>query len=325
MILVTGGCGFVGSHVVAALGRRPGIGRVRVLDTQHANNQDEAAVEMVQGSVTDPAVVRRAVEGVHSVVHLAAKVDPHSADLNDLRAVNVEGTRIVLAAAVEARCALFLHLSSAGVYGHPRGDRPFLESDQPNPTTPYQRSKWEAEQVIKSADVASTVVNVLRPTGIYGPGSHLELPAYRKVATQRYVLELSGGVIVHPAYVGDVAAAICAMVEEPAPHGTVLNLGGERAVRTEDLYELVGQVMQVRRHRFRIPAGVASPAARVTARILAALGRPEPRLLLFSRGANLSAGVDDTAFRARYPNASVASLRQGVREHIYWARNEGLL
>lgn len=169
------------------------------------------------------------------------------------------------------------------------------------------------------------MVNVLRPTGIYGPGSRLEIPAYRRVARQKWALELSGGLIVHPTHVSDVTAAICAMLGRPAPNRTVLNLGGERSLRLEEFHEIVAGILKVRRRRLRIPSPISAPPAYLAARLLSLAGKPEPRLLRLSRGAILNAAVDDTLLRERYPDLRVVELGRGVQEHIAWARHEGLI
>jgi nucleoside-diphosphate-sugar epimerase len=152
------------------------------------------------------------VDGVEVVIHLAAKVQPDSRDSTALSRVNVEGTRTVYSAAVASECKLFLHMSSAGVYGTPRRADPFHEDDPPRPVTPYQRTKWEAEETLRQISTPKTTLNILRPAGIYGPGSYLEIPQYQTIRRRKWAVELSGGVIVHPTYIDDVVHAIVAIV-----------------------------------------------------------------------------------------------------------------
>lgn len=165
----------------------------------------------------------------------------------------------------------------------------------------------------------------MRPAGIYGPGSYLEIPAYKKVRAQRWILEVSGGIIVHPTYVGDVVQAVLAVVEQPAPHATVFNIGGERPIRLYDLQALVAETLEVPRWRMVLPFWIAGPLAAVAKPLLAFLGRPNPLLGRMSRGHLFSAAVDDRRFRERYPNVPVARLKDGLREYIDWASTHGLL
>lgn len=325
MIAVTGGAGFLGRHLVEALTRGTRPASVRALDLHPPDSGWPPAVEGTVGSVLDPELVAAVVDGVDTVVHLAAKVDPESDDHGQLHRVNVEGTRTVFTASVAAGIRHFVHVSSAGVYGPPSRPRASRETDPPNPRTPYQRSKWEAEEALRSADSGTTVLNILRPSGVYGPGSRLEIPRYRNVLRQRLVLEPAGGVRVHPTYVSDVVEGIVALLDRPAPHGAVFNIGGERPLLVQELEALIAEELGVRRRRFAVPGWLAGPAAKAAEPLLSLLGRGGPGLHERWRGDVLSAAVDDTRFRRGYPEVPVTDLRTGVREHLRWARREGLL
>jgi nucleoside-diphosphate-sugar epimerase len=273
----------------------------------------------------DPHALAAGVRGADAVVHLAAKVQPGSREAREMWQVNVEGTRSVLSAAVQAGCALFVHMSSAGIYGDPVGPDPFKEGDVAKPLSSYQRSKWEAEVVVRNSDPKSITLNILRPAGIYGPGSYLEIPSYRKVAARRTAVEMPGGIIVHPTHVRDVVEAILAVLQQPAPHGTVFNIGGERPLRLQDLKVLVAETLGVPRRRIVLPSWFAGPLARAADPMVALLGRPNPVRVGMSRGLLFSAAVDDRRFRQRYPRVPIVRLEDGLREHIEWARSEYLL
>lgn len=324
MILITGASGLVGRRLVAALRLRSEERPLRVFDSSGAA-EPLAGVEALRGDVTDRRTVADAVRGAEAVVHLAAKVDPGSSAADELRRVNVEGTEIVYAAAVEAGCGVFIHLSSAGVYGWPRGPDPFKESDEARPVTPYQRSKWDAEVALRRADHGGTTLNMLRPAGLYGPGSMLEIPMYRTISKRRWSIELAGGVVVQPTHVEDVVEAILALLERQAPHGTVFNVGGERKLLLAELQALIAQELGVRRRRFRLPPALGGFVVAAAKPLLARMGRRSPNLPQMSRGRLFSAAVDDSALRAQYPDIPVRPLAEGLREHIEWARAEGLL
>src|SRR3990172_4202220 len=93
-ILVTGGAGLIGRHLVEALIQTSPGHTIRVLDIQRHGNSPPA-VEFFSGSVEDTVAVDEAMRGARIVVHLAAKVDPDSKDVAALRRVNVDGTRNV--------------------------------------------------------------------------------------------------------------------------------------------------------------------------------------------------------------------------------------
>jgi nucleoside-diphosphate-sugar epimerase len=325
MIVVTGGSGFLGRHLIRVLVERYRSTPLRIFDLRPPADPPPEGVEFVGGSIEDSAAVAAAVRGARIVVHLAARVEPASQDRAQLTRVNTEGAHVVFMAAVRAGCELFLHMSSAGVYGLPRGSEPFREDDPLDPVTPYQRTKLEAEERLRGTDAASTTLIVLRPAGIYGSGSRLELASYKTILRQRLTVELRGGVIVHPTHTSDVAEAIVALIDSPAPHGSVFNLGGERPVLLQELHAITADVLGVSRRRIILPTPVAVVLAAVVGPVLSAAGRPKPHLHAFSAGRTISSAVDDRRFRRRYPAAPVLPLQSGIQEHVDWARAHDLL
>ena len=325
MILITGASGFVGQHLINALVERFSPSSVRILDARPPSFALPSGVQATCGLIENPQSVATALHGVEVVVHLAAKVQPDSRDIQEMRRVNVDGTRSVYSAAAHAGCKLFVHMSSAGIYGPPRSPSRFKEGDVPAPVTPYQRTKWEAEEVLRNADSKGTTLNILRPAGLYGPGSRLEIPSYKQVLSKRWTIEFTGGVVVHPTHVTDIVKAIVALVQQPAPHATVFNVGGERPVRVDDLHALTAEILGVRRRRVVLPPWIATPLIGIATPGLALMGRRNPLLARISRGGLLSSAVDDSLFRDRYPTVPVVALALGVREHIDWARAHSLL
>ncbi len=326
MILVTGATGFVGRQLVRAMKSRFPGRPMRILSRATPPPgvlPDD--VQVVLGDIADAKTAAEAVHETHGVIHLAAKLQTNARAIEEMRRVNAEGARNLYAAAVAARVRLFVHMSSAAVYGPPQRANPFREDDACKPITPYQVTKFEAEEALSQIDPKETRLNILRPPGIYGPGSLLEIAVYNKVLTRRWSIELSGGIIVHPTYVGDVVEAIIALVEEPAPPGTVFNLGGERPILLRALRALIAEMLGVSRRSIVVPASIAGPFGGITQAFFALMGRPRPLLAEMSRGHCFSSAVDDRRFRERYPAVPVTHLADGLREHINWAREQHLL
>jgi len=296
-----------------------------VLDVAACPDANDSSVEVMQGAIDNANDVAAAVSGVRVVIHLAAKVQPSSTDSDELMRVNAGGTKTLASAAAAAGVEQFIHLSSAGVYGHPRQPNPFREDDELRATSAYQRSKLEAERQLLSVDRQSMRVNILRPAGIYGPGSMLEIPAYRAIRSRRWSVELAGGVLVHPTHVSDVVGAILALIDDPAPDGSVMNVGGERPILLQEFQALVASELGAQRHRVTVSPKIATPVAAMAAIAASTLGHPKPLLTAFARGALVSSAVDDRLFRGRYPTVSVMSLEAGLRGHLDWAREQSLL
>lgn len=325
MILITGASGFVGGHVTRALAHRAHSDGLRLFDLQRYRGAISPGVEIVCGSIEVEADVADAVRGVDLVVHLAAFVQSMSKNAERMFRVNTAGARTLYAAAVAAGCRHFLHISSAGVYGPPRGTAPFKETDAPRPLTPYQCSKWEAEKALLAIAPKGTTLNIIRPAGIYGAWSYPELPRYRKLLRRHWSIGLEGGMVLNPAHVSDIVGAILALIAAPAEHGASFNVGGERPIPIEDLDVLIASALGVTHRRFVIPAAIAAPLARLWGPVRWIMGRPEPRLHAYARGQSFSSVIDDSAFRTRYPGVRVRTIVDGIRDHVEWARAEHLL
>jgi len=168
-IAVTGASGFVGRRLINHLGsigaspvaisRRPGAnGSIR-----HVSVDDYG----------DVARLARQLQGVESLIHLAARAHQESAgaaDIDLFRAANVQTTLNVAQACMAAGVRRLVFVSSIGVNGS-RSDHPFTEQDAPAPSEPYAVSKWEAERAL-AALVSGSSMNVvtIRPPLVYGPG-----------------------------------------------------------------------------------------------------------------------------------------------------------
>jgi UDP-glucose 4-epimerase len=169
-ILVTGGAGFIGSRLVAALADD---NDVRALDDRSRGSRAAVpdAVEFVDGDVRDASTVASATVDVDVVFHLAANisVDRSVAAPVESHRVNVDGTLNVLEAAREAD-ARVVFASSAAVYGEP-ASIPVAESDRKTPSSPYGAEKLSADRYVRLyADLYDLETVSLRYFNVYGPG-----------------------------------------------------------------------------------------------------------------------------------------------------------
>ena len=138
IILVTGGAGFIGSHIVEHF---QGKADVRVLDNLRSgfmHNLEGFDVEFIEGSITDRDIVRSAVDGVDYVFHLAAMISvPESMEKpTECVEINTQGTLIVLEEASKAGVKKLVLSSSAAIYGD-NPTVPKLETMLPEPKSPY--------------------------------------------------------------------------------------------------------------------------------------------------------------------------------------------
>ena len=250
MILVTGGTGFLGRHLVrhfASCGTP-----VRVLSRTPPRVALPAAVECLQGDLAEPAALARAVDGIETVVHAAAMLEAQGAA--DWERINVAGTAALARACRASGVRRFIHVSSAGVYGDGTGEAPHRETDAPGARTPYERSKLAAERALAEALAGSSIAcTVLRPTGLYGPERAATAAFFREVARKRLWLHGPARVIVHPTHVDDAVLAVRLALDRGAG-GETFNVGGERALPYPELIAEIGRRVGARPLQVRLPA-----------------------------------------------------------------------
>jgi len=168
-VLVTGAGGFLGRALIEDL--LTSGHRVRALARRPPPAGDRPGIETVVGDVRDPHCAGKAASGCDVIVHLAGlvhAVDDRSVTEADYQAVNVDGTRHLLEAAVDGGVQRFLFASSVKVFGETTLGC-VDEQARPDPQTPYARSKWAAEQAVAAAAIPGRLATVsLRLPLVYG-------------------------------------------------------------------------------------------------------------------------------------------------------------
>lgn len=253
--LVTGGAGFIGSHVVAALLAEGHS--VRVLDDFSSGHEERLSplagpLEVLRGDVRDGEIVAKATESVNAVVHLAAQVSvPRSVAEPELTAdVNVSGTVRVLEAGRRAHAGAFVLASSCAVYGDQPS--PVSESSLPRPNTAYAASKLAGEAFVAAFSEAGLPGVSLRFFNVYGSGQDANsayaaaLPAFvAAIGSGRPARLFGDGLqerdLVH---VDDVVRAIGLALEVPTQaRGRAFNVGTGQATTMLGLARLVGEIL----------------------------------------------------------------------------------
>ncbi|MFP3984615.1 MAG: SDR family NAD(P)-dependent oxidoreductase [Candidatus Bathyarchaeia archaeon] len=253
-VLVTGGAGFIGSHVVDRL--VAGGCKVSVLDNlstgmvgniqRHLKN---GKVEFFEGDVRDRGIVKEVVKEVEAVVHLAAVASvPFSVSHPILtNRVNVEGTLNLLEACSDTNTERLLYISSCAVYGEPR----FLPINEEHPTcprSPYAASKLAAEYYCRAFGHSFGLETVtLRLFNVYGPRQRSD-DMYGGVVT-RFVDNLLHGrpLVVYGdglqtrdfVHVRDVAEAVWLALNVKGVNGEVFNVGCGAPVEVNQLANML--------------------------------------------------------------------------------------
>jgi nucleoside-diphosphate-sugar epimerase len=226
--LVTGGHGFLGSHLVELLLARGFKVRCLLRPDRSDAVFSGRAVDVARGDLRSSAGLAEAVRGVDLVFHVAGLVTARGPA--EFRAVNVEGTRRIAAAVgrVNPLCRRFVYVSSQAAAGPSRDGRPIREEVPPEPLTHYGRSKLEGERTLPRA-IGGVAWSVVRPPAIYGPRDEGILPFFQLAALGLAAgLEGPRGRRFNLLHARDVAEGVLAAAEAPAAAGRVYFLADER-------------------------------------------------------------------------------------------------
>lgn len=324
-ILVTGGTGFTGSHLCSRLARDGYRVRALVREPARADELRRLDVELVQGDLRDRDSLARAADGVDTVYHIAALFRPENVTRRDMWETNVEGTRNMLDAAVDAGVARFVHCSTIGVHGdvkHP----PATEETPYAPGDYYQESKTEGEKVALTymADGRLPIV-VFRPGGIYGPGDRRFLKLFRAIKQRRFVMLGSGDILYQLVYIDDLIDGILSCGTEDAAVGNVYILTGSEPVTLNQFVETVAEIVGAPPPRLRLPVTPVYLAGFVCEMICKPFGINPPlyrrRVDFFrkDRAFSIAKARRELGFRPH------VDLKTGFRRTAAWYADQGLL
>ena len=319
MILVTGGTGYIGRHLVSALVDRAMPVRVLVRDPARAQLLPRG-VQTAVGDLADARVLDAVVRGVRGVVHLAAAMAATARDEETLVRTNVHGSGSLAKAARSAGVEQVVYVSSAGVYGIRDGLEPITERDAPRPDTAYQRSKLAGEEEVKTHAPSWTV---LRPSDVFGPSRQQTAAFVRSVGARRFWFHTGAITLESPAYVHDLVAAIVHALEQPTLRGETINVAGPRVLTHREVVDATAAALGRRMAHVALPRGLTKSGSAVVAGLWSLAGRPvPPRLALMSRDV-INRGVSTE--KARALGIPSTSLEQAMANIVTSMRAGGEL
>ena len=280
-LLVTGGTGFIGSHL-AEEGRRRGADVVVLGLTERPEEQANAALltglgaEVISGSITDAELCRRAARGVTHIFHLAVAMREGGKSDEFFEAINLDGTRHLLQAATTERVQRFVYCSTIGIYGH-RAPGITSEESPLSPGNIYERTKVAAERLVRDfAENCALPAVVLRPADVYGPRDQRLLKMFKGVSRGRFPLFGAGNGRRHMVYVDDVVSAFFKACERNEAVGEGLIVAGPRPCTLRELLDEVMAATGSRRYGVRLPLAPMLGIAAVVEDVCAALAIEPP-------------------------------------------------
>jgi len=319
--LVTGGTGFIGSHIIEAL---LGAGdQVTVLfrTPRKAAGLEERGVRLVPGDLSNVEALRTAARDQDVIYHLGGLVAAHTE--KGFFAVNRDGTARVLAAAAQVSRARVVFISSLAAAGpSPRGGRRHGD-ERAEPVSGYGRSKLAGEEVVRAGTLPWTII---RPPGVYGPRDPEFLRVFKAVRYPVIPVFGDGGQELSLVYVVDLARALVAVGRSEAAIGGIFYPCHPEVVTSAGFANTVAGAMGRRIRLVSLPRwfagvlfGITATAARLTGGTT--LLTPDKANELFAAAwtADPEPLTAATGWRAEY------DLLRGTRATAEWYRSAGWL
>jgi len=326
-VLITGGTGFIGSRL--ALKCRDLGQAVMVLGLENTPAEAQNTKELIQNgievnpvSVLDRESLFKHFKDVDVVYHLAAAQHEMGVPDKHFRDVNVEGTRNVLAASVNAGVKRFIHGSTIGVYGIVDGH---IDEETPcNPENIYGVTKLEGEKLALSFNGKMPVV-VIRIPEVYGPGDRRLLKLFTAIKKNAFFMIGNGKNLHHLIYIDDLIEAFLLAANAEDGVGQVLLLAGEKPIPTNDMVAVIAAQLGAKGALFRVPFFPLWLLAAIMEFALRPFGIQPPlhrrRMDFFKKSFDLS--WKKAAEKLNYTPA--VSFEDGVARTAEWYKSTGLL
>jgi nucleoside-diphosphate-sugar epimerase len=254
MVLITGGTGFVGSHLVEKLCAGGESVRCLVRPTS-AIRTLPAGVQTALADLASGQGVEAALHGVDTVIHLAGATRALSPA--DYYAANAHATE-TLARALEGRSIRLVHVSSLAAIGPSLDGQPVDENATPHPVSTYGKAKLEGERIARSLAPDAVIV---RPPVVYGPRDTGVFQILKAVA-RGLVLEIAGGDHWFSAiYVEDLVDGLMAAARVTKAAGRSYFLANRKPATWQELGATAARIMGCRPRTLRVPVGAANGVA----------------------------------------------------------------
>lgn len=312
----------MGSHVLDALlaNQIPTVVILRDSSSRSFLTRHLPDLEIRHGSITEPATLAQALEGVTHVVHCAGCTK--ASQPSDYSRINRDGTAN-LVDAVNARHPLierFIHISSLAAVGPATSASPARETTQPSPVSEYGKSKLAGEREVRRRCKAS--FTVVRPPGVYGPRDTAFLPLFK--AVRRHLLPRpSKSQELSLVYVEDLARAIVTCLDHPQAAGKDFFVCSREIVTGGQIAEQIANQLKV----WTVPLPLPAPFLWLVCLLQELMSRATGRasLLNLQKFAELRASgwvCDPTRLEQDLGFKCTTNLTSGIARTLGWYRQE---
>jgi uncharacterized protein YbjT (DUF2867 family) len=249
MILVTGGTGFVGSHIVRRLGLEKITIRCLVRNGSNVKRLKELGIELAYGDLTDTQSLKKALEGVETVIHLIGIIVERKGATFEI--IHTQGTRALVEACKDAGVKRFIYISALGA--------------RENAKSRYHRTKWEAEQAVIKSGMDYVI---FRPSIMIGEGGEF-ITMLSGIMQKAPVIPVIGGKSkLQPIYVENTADCVIRSLVEPKIINRIFKIGGPEQMTYRELYLILADVLKIKKPAVGIPIWLIWPAAYIFERLM---------------------------------------------------------
>lgn len=328
-VLVTGATGFIGSHLVKRLIDYGHYVRCLVRETSNLTELKKLTnTEFFGGDVTKKNSLKGVMEDIDVVYHLAAlrgHDPPSKKAFHRFRLVNVEGTRNILDECIEKNINRFIYISSTAVMGVVKVEK-IDENTNPDPYTPYQVSKYEAEKLVKKyMQPYGIPAIIIRPSQIYGPGFKGDFLKMAKVINKHFFPKIGRGKNLSPAlYIEDLIDALASLTDKGNIGDTYI-ISSERSYTIDEIYETLKKEVGKRCVYIYIPKWLALSGSYIIEKICLVSGK-EPLVTL----RNIQSLTTDKVFCIEKAKNDLlfqqrTSLDVGLKKTVQYFKEDNLI
>lgn len=315
---LTGGTGFIGSHVARTLMDRGWDVVALVRFPERAVHLKEMGATLVGGDVTEPATLSSPMRRCDAVLHFAAWYAIGVTDRQKMYSTNVTGTQNVLEEAAAAGVERILHCSSVAALGAGEPGEVLDESRRHHGTftSLYEETKWQSQRIVSDIAAAGFPVTTVMPGAVYGPGDTSLLSILLRSYARGWLVAMpKTDAAFSWVHVQDVAkGAVLAL--EKGRAGEEYIIGGENAT-VSDLFSILAPVTGIRPPRFRVPWALVKMSRPLGPLIARALHQ-EPRFLVEGLASLSGSWMASSDKAVRELGYSFRSIEDGMGETIAW-------
>lgn len=322
-VVVTGGGGFIGSHLVK---NQLDKGREVVavdINTQILDEiKDTPNLKAYDGDIRDISLMKKALDGAEWVFHLASAHLSVTLTEQDYYNINVKSLRKLVELSHKIGVKRFIHCSSVGIYGEITNP-PADENSPCNPDLVYEKTKLEGEKtVLEYYKDSGFPIVIIRPVWVYGPGCHRTGKLFKSIEKGRFLFIGDGETLRHCVYISDMLNAfeLCAIKDEAI--GEAFIIGDNKAISINELVINFSYTIDCDLPNIRVPLSLMYPLCVFSEKMFTFLKKEPP----FSRR-SLKFFTNNTSFdiskaKKLLGYKPMVDLDEGLKRTYRWLKSD---